>query len=210
MSDGIDPYMQDYYRLGAIREGARLEQINNQIQREQVGKLAEIGAQRLSQYGPQGQEWAQRLLSDPRAAMAMAEQYGGMQAIEDRLALGQAAGTEAETRALYEHGKPEDVSAYRSDLTNQENASTNAANAVTNKRTLEEYQIPSLDIERDRVRVSELAVNATNAATNNPFARGITAVRGPRETEMRSYSEAADVAKQLVIIDRITRIGHPP
>ena len=54
--------------------GLQLAQLRDQ--NDQIAKVAELGAQRLEQYGDQGAQWAARLRSDPRAASAMAQEYG--------------------------------------------------------------------------------------------------------------------------------------
>lgn len=52
------------------------------VRTNQTAQLAEMGAAQLERYGQPGQVWAQRLRQNPRAALAMAEQYGGFQQIE--------------------------------------------------------------------------------------------------------------------------------
>jgi len=51
----------------------------------EIAAVAEMGAQQLGQYGEQGKIWAQRLRSDPHAAVAMAKSYGGLGELENQL-----------------------------------------------------------------------------------------------------------------------------
>ena len=55
----------------------------NRIMQTQMAR--QIG-QRMSQYGPEGQQWAQRLEADPIGALAVMQQYGGPQQVEFGLA----------------------------------------------------------------------------------------------------------------------------
>jgi hypothetical protein len=84
------PRMTSDEHLAASRAArGRLVQSNDQ------GRLAEMGAAQLEQYGAEGRQWAQRLRQNPQAALAMANQHGGFGQIEQRLkgliARGQAA-----------------------------------------------------------------------------------------------------------------------
>ena len=63
-----------------MKQGIALQ--DRLVKTQQSSQLAEMGAAQLEQYGPQGQQWAQRLRQNPRAALAMAEQYGGFAQIE--------------------------------------------------------------------------------------------------------------------------------
>ena len=67
-----------------------------------IGEMAEIGAARLAQYGPQGEQWAEALRRDPRAAVMAADQYGGMGAIEQGLAAAIAQGQAVSARSAME------------------------------------------------------------------------------------------------------------
>ena len=60
----------------------------NLVADQQVKNLAEEGASRLEQYGPEGAQWAEQLRRDPHAAMQLAESHGGFGAIEQRYRLG--------------------------------------------------------------------------------------------------------------------------
>lgn len=71
---------------------ARLGGIENRAAANQARGVAQMAAERLSQYGPEGQQWAQRLMSDTRAALAMAKEYGGFATIEQQLRNAAAAG----------------------------------------------------------------------------------------------------------------------
>lgn len=91
---GMDPNTQDYMRINDANNTRNLAFLQDKFKREQVQSIARMGAERLAGLGPDGQMWAQRLLSDPYSAYAMAEQYGGFQAIENNL-MRQAAAQEA-------------------------------------------------------------------------------------------------------------------
>ena len=67
---------------------------------QQNTQLAEMGAAQLEQYGPEGQQWAQRLRQNPAAAVAMAKQYGGFAQIEAGLRYAAAAGRNATAEDL--------------------------------------------------------------------------------------------------------------
>ena len=82
-----------FVRMGLMQAQARGQ--HNEIQ-----GLAKYGAQQLSQYGQEGQQWAQKLTENPEVALAMAEQFGGFAQIENRLRYGQAVGQSAQGRAL--------------------------------------------------------------------------------------------------------------
>lgn len=59
--------------------------------------MAEMAATRMSALGPQGQQWADMIRRDPRAAVTMADQYGGFAEIESSI-LGARAQGEAQAR----------------------------------------------------------------------------------------------------------------
>jgi hypothetical protein len=82
---GMDPNTQDYMRINESSNARNLAYLQDKFKREQIQSVARMGAERLAALGPEGQQWAQRLISDPYAAYAMAEQYGGFQAIEFNL-----------------------------------------------------------------------------------------------------------------------------
>lgn len=62
---------------------ARLTQERRDAQSQQ--NLADMAAQRMSALGPQGQYWAEQIKRDPRAALALAGQYGGFAEIENSI-----------------------------------------------------------------------------------------------------------------------------
>lgn len=62
---------------------ARLTQERRDEQSQQ--NLAEMAAQRMSALGPQGAYWAEQIKRDPRAALALAGQYGGFAEIENSI-----------------------------------------------------------------------------------------------------------------------------
>ena len=213
---GLSPDMQDYHRFGAVREGARLEEINTLIARERVGKLAEIGAQRLSGLGPRGEEWAKRLIADPRGTMEYADKYhGGMANIEAQIAMGQAVGTDREAQALYENYAPKEVQAYRSGLVDQQGANTadrNADTSATEATNIDRYRMGSLGVDQRMASVAEqelpikrMQAEAARATASNAIALKprelFNYIGRPRQEEMEGFNEAADVMKQLVVVD---------
>lgn len=74
---------------------ARLTQENADAQSQQ--NLAAMAAERMRALGPQGEQWAAMIQRDPRAALAMMEQYGGPSEIENSI-LGAKAQGEAQLR----------------------------------------------------------------------------------------------------------------
>ncbi|MEY5060147.1 MAG: hypothetical protein RIS45_68, partial [Planctomycetota bacterium] len=92
----LSPAMQDVMRGNQAYYDRNLASLNEQFQLEQVQSVARMGAQRLAQYGPEGEQWAQALEADPYGAYAMAEALGGFGAIEGRLANARAQGALAE------------------------------------------------------------------------------------------------------------------
>lgn len=77
---------EDYYQ-------SNMAYLGRQFDLEQIRKVAEIGAQDLEQYGPEGKQWAQHLRTDPYAAYKMAELQGGFGEITSRLRYANALGT---------------------------------------------------------------------------------------------------------------------
>lgn len=69
---------------------ARLTQENADAQSQQ--NLAAMAAERMRALGPQGEQWAAMIQRDPRAALAMMEQYGGPAEIENSILGSRAAG----------------------------------------------------------------------------------------------------------------------
>ncbi len=92
----LSPAMQDVMRGNQAYYDRNLASLNEQFQLEQVQSVARMGAQRLAQYGPEGEQWAQALETDPYGAYAMAEALGGFGAIEGRLANARAQGAASE------------------------------------------------------------------------------------------------------------------
>lgn len=97
----------DYYK-------SNMAYLGQQFELEQARRLAEIGAQDLAKYGPEGQQWAEHLLRDPYAAIKMAELQGGFGAITSRLryadAVQRATTDEERLRAAGEaYGLPEQI-----------------------------------------------------------------------------------------------------
>lgn len=96
-----------------------------QDQNRNVGQVAEMGAQQLERYGPSGVEWAKRLRSDPNAAMAMAQQYGGFAQLEQNLAYQGAAGRGANAQDLATVGlQHEGAKGYKDILDSSQGASS--------------------------------------------------------------------------------------
>lgn len=62
----------------------------NADRNSEIRSVAQFGAEQLGKYGQEGQMWAERLKADPRAALAMAQEYGGFGAIEQSLRYGEA------------------------------------------------------------------------------------------------------------------------
>lgn len=92
----LSPAMQDVMRGNQAYYDRNLASLNEQFQLEQVQGVARLGAERLAQYGPEGEQWAQALATDPYAAYALAESMGGFGAIEGRLAAARAQGAASE------------------------------------------------------------------------------------------------------------------
>lgn len=81
------------------------------LQGQTNNNLAEQGAQRLEALGPEGQQWAATLRQDPRAALALAEQYGGLAQIELGLRYANSAGQDR-VDAVMQYGGPEAFQQY--------------------------------------------------------------------------------------------------
>lgn len=65
---------------------AKLSELMQQRRDEQSQQnLADMAAERMSALGPQGAYWAEAIRRDPRAAMMMADQYGGFAEIENSI-----------------------------------------------------------------------------------------------------------------------------
>lgn len=79
------PAMQDVMRGHEDYYQSNLAYLQQQMKMEQIQGAARVGADRLASLGPEGQRWAQHLISDPYGAMMAAEQYGGFGALENRL-----------------------------------------------------------------------------------------------------------------------------
>jgi hypothetical protein len=114
----------EYMKQGRLDE-ANLVKVQNGNQ------LAEMGAARLEQYGAEGQQWAQRLRQNPRAALAMAEEYGGFAQIEAGFKYAGAAGQNATAESLgqvaLQTGSPE---AYKNIMSGSAAYKTGEANLI--------------------------------------------------------------------------------
>lgn len=64
---------------------------NSQAEGE-MQRMTEMAAARIEGLGPQGAQWAQQIRKDPRAALQLADAYGGFGEIEGRLAGARAQG----------------------------------------------------------------------------------------------------------------------
>lgn len=73
------------------------EFVQNRQDQQSQGNLAAMAAERMRGLGPQGEQWAAMIQRDPRAALAMMEQYGGPEQIEASI-LGARAQGEAQER----------------------------------------------------------------------------------------------------------------
>lgn len=82
----LNPAMQDVMRGHEQSYQSGLQMFGDQMKQEQIRRVAAMGAEQLGQLGPEGEWWAQKLMSDPFAAYQMAESYGGFGAIQQRLA----------------------------------------------------------------------------------------------------------------------------
>lgn len=90
-----------YYGIPVLKDDSaeiaqKFTNLSNVLRQNQADsdqqRMAEMAAQRLSQYGEQGAAWGDQIRRDPRAALMMAEQYGGFGAIEEQLAGARAQG----------------------------------------------------------------------------------------------------------------------
>lgn len=90
-----------YYGIPVLKDdSAEMSQkfmnLSNVLRQNQADsdqqRMAEMAAQRLSQYGEQGAAWGEQIRRDPRAALMMAEQYGGFGEIEAQLSAARAQG----------------------------------------------------------------------------------------------------------------------
>lgn len=91
-STALSPAMQDVMRGHDAYYERNLARLGEEFQLEQIRSVAGLGAQRLAQYGPEGEWWAEQLVRDPNGAYLMAEQMGGFGEIENRLASARASG----------------------------------------------------------------------------------------------------------------------
>lgn len=82
----LNPALQDVMRGHETSYQSGLAMFQEQFKQEQIQRVAAMGAEQLSQLGPEGEWWAQKLTQDPYAAYQMAESYGGFGAIQQRLA----------------------------------------------------------------------------------------------------------------------------
>ena len=106
-----------YYGIPVLKDDSaeiaqRFTNLSNVLRQNQADsdqqRMAEMAAQRLSQYGEQGAAWGDQIRRDPRAALMMAEQYGGFGEIEAQLAAARAQGASmaAMERAIEASGGP--------------------------------------------------------------------------------------------------------
>lgn len=116
----------DYYASNMVYLG-------RQFDLEQIRNVAEIGAKDMEQLGPEGQQWAQHLRSNPYAAVKMAELQGGFGAIMQRLRYGQAAGSDAMAQTVLENEGATGLSLYGAGQANL--ALSNERGAVTDLLT---------------------------------------------------------------------------
>jgi hypothetical protein len=85
--------------------------LGRQTEQNEVQRMTQMAAQRLAALGPQGQQWAEMVQKDPRAALRLADEYGGFGAIEQRLLQAQSAGNAqaAIGRMLDSGASPQDI-----------------------------------------------------------------------------------------------------
>lgn len=113
------PILQSGSEQGQQFFGSVLQALGSQEKRQEEQRVAEMAAARLEQYGPQGSYWGEQIRKDPRAALMLAEQYGGFGEIEAQLAAAQAQGASraAMERALQADGNaglsPAEVEIFR-------------------------------------------------------------------------------------------------
>ncbi len=104
-----------YYGIPVLKDDSaevaqKFDRLSNVLRQNQADsdqqRMAQMAAERLGQYGEQGAYWGEQIKKDPRAAMMMAEQYGGFGEIEAQLAAARAQGAsrDAMERALQASG----------------------------------------------------------------------------------------------------------
>lgn len=98
-----EQFNQDYY--GAAPRQAAISEMFSR--RRSQDAMAEMAAQRMEALGGQGSYWAEQIRKDPRAAIALADQYGGFETIEQGIVGARQAGEMQ--KAMGKAATPEDV-----------------------------------------------------------------------------------------------------
>ena len=107
-----------YTTRDPIQRNPFTEKLSDVILRNQdaatLKGMTDMAAQRLAGLGPQGAYWADAIRRDPRAALALSEQYGGFGEIESRLMSARAAGATSEAigRLQREGASPREIVDY--------------------------------------------------------------------------------------------------
>jgi len=78
------------------RVAARQARADRRLQDQTFINNAQMAVDHLWTLGPEGQQWANRIASDPHAGMAMLEQYGGVNGVDLMLRRANAANQEAQ------------------------------------------------------------------------------------------------------------------
>jgi hypothetical protein len=91
-----NPFSQEFNKTVQSNYARNLAETQEKMVQDQIRGAAEVGAQEFAQFGPRGQELAQRLMADPRGTVAYIESMGGFDAVMGQLRYGQAVGDATE------------------------------------------------------------------------------------------------------------------
>lgn len=78
------------------RVAARKAREMQRVSEEAINNQAQMAVNQLWELGPEGQQWANRIAADPRAGMALLEQYGGLGGVDTMIRRATAANAEAQ------------------------------------------------------------------------------------------------------------------
>lgn len=150
------------------RVAARQARADRRLQDQTFINNAQMAVDHLWALGPEGQQWANRIASDPHAGMAMLEQYGGVNGVDQMIRRSLAANAEAQAKGRV--ASPMEFEAWRYGGTQGYGQMADATSSLADARSAQ-AEAAQQEIINNVMRGGSGATNPMDATDASDLAR---------------------------------------